>query len=136
MTPIPELLGCLAVFLGLILGLGLPLVAASRLTPPEKVCVGAAVGVVLLYLFALVHYWLNLPAIAFGLPPLAALVLLALQRRACAAVLRDPAARRLLGAFILVAGWSLGLGPRLGRPLHPRVVLSPPPAGDLAAVRG
>jgi hypothetical protein len=108
-NPLFELLRCLVVFLGLVFGLGLPLVAGWRLTPPEKICAGAAVGVVLLYLFALVHYWLNLPAIAFGLPPLAALVLLALRRHACAAVLRDPAARRLLGAYLLVAGWSLGL---------------------------
>jgi hypothetical protein len=107
-NPILQLLGCLVVFLGLVFGLGLPLVASWRMAPPEKICAAAAVGVVLLYLFSLVHYWLNLPMVAHGLPPLTALVLLALRRHACAAVLRDPAARRLIGAYLLVAGWSLG----------------------------
>jgi hypothetical protein len=108
MNPVVQLVGCVVVFLGLVFGLGLPLVAAWRITPPEKICAGAAVGVVLLYLFELVHYWLNLPAVAYGLPPAAALALLAGRRHACAAVWRDPATRRLLGAYLLVAGWSLG----------------------------
>jgi len=108
MNPILLLLGCLVLFLGLVFGLGLPLVAGWRLTAAEKICGGAAVGVVLLYLFALLDYWLKLPAAASGLPLLAAVALLAVRRRACAGLFRDPGARRLLGAWLLVIGWSLG----------------------------
>jgi len=109
MNPLLLLLGCLGVFLGLVFGLGLPLVAGWRLALAEKICAGAAVGVILLYLFALVDYWLQLPPLAGGLLPLAAAGLLAARRRACAHLLRAPDARRLLGAWLLVAGWCLGL---------------------------
>jgi len=109
MNPILLLLGCLALFVGLVFGLGLPLVAGWRLTAPEKIGAGAAVGVVVLYLFAMADYWLQLPAAADFLPPLAAVGLLTVRRRACVGLLRDPDARRLLGAWLLVAAWSLGL---------------------------
>lgn len=108
MNPVLSLLGCLALFVGLVFGLGLPLVAGWRLTAPERICAGAAVGVVFLYLFALLDYWLKLPVAAGGLPPLAAVALLALRRRACAGLLRDPDARRMIGAWLLVVAWCLG----------------------------
>ena len=108
MNPLLLLPGCLVVFVGQVFGLGLPVVAGWRLAPAERIGAGAAVGVVLLYLFALADYWLQLPPWAVGLAPLAALGLLAARRRACAGLLREPDARRLLGAWLLVAGWCLG----------------------------
>ena len=108
MNPLLLLAGCLVLFLGLVVGLGLPLVAGGRLAPGEKLCAGAAVGVVLLYLFGLVDYWLRLPAPAAALVPLAVLGLQAARWRACAGVLREPETRSLLGAWLLVAGWCLG----------------------------
>ena len=108
MNPVLLLPGCLVVFLGLVFGLGLPVVGGWRLAPGEKICLGAAVGVILLYLSALVDYWLQLPPLAGGLLPLAALGLLAARWRVCADLLRAPDARRMLGAWLLVAGWCLG----------------------------
>jgi hypothetical protein len=108
MNPILLLLGCLAAFLGLVFGLGLPVVAKWRLPAPEKICAGAAVGVVLLYLFAMADYWLKLPASASLLVPLAAAGFLAGRWRACTGLVRDPDARRLLGAYLIVVGWCLG----------------------------
>ena len=108
MNPVLQLLLCLAVFAGLILGLGLPWVASWRVAPAERLCAAALAGVVALYLFALADYGLDLPARARLLVPLAVLAAAGLRWQAGVALLRDPDARRLLGAWLLVAGWSLG----------------------------
>ena len=108
MNPVLSLLLCLAAFTGLILGLGLPWVATWRVAPAERLCAAALAGVVALYLFALADYGLNLPPWARLLVPLAALAGAGLRWRAAAAVLRAPDARRLFGAWLLVAGWTLG----------------------------
>jgi len=108
MNPVFQLSGCLALFLGLVFGSGVPIVASSRLTAPEKLCVGAAAGVVALYLFAICDYWLDLPRAAVVVPIIAALALLLIRRRESWAVLCDPDARRLLGAYLIIAAWTLG----------------------------
>lgn len=108
MSPVLDLLLCLALFACLVFGLGLPLVAATPLRGDEKLCAAAAVSLILAYLAAFVIYWTHLPLIVFVVLPAAALLLLALRRRACLTVLRDPAALNLLGSWLLVAGWALG----------------------------
>jgi len=102
-----PLLLCLALFAALVFGLGVPLVAAGPWRADEKLGAGAALGVILIYLAAMIRYWLDLPAGACVLLAVAAAGLVAWRRRACAAVARDPAARRMAGAWLLVAGWSL-----------------------------
>ena len=103
-----TLLWCLALFLGLVFGLGLPLVCGVAWRVEEKLCAAAGLGVVLLYLWGLLQYWLNLPPGASIAMPAAALVLLTARRRVCLEVLQDPAAVRLAGAYLLAAGWLLG----------------------------
>lgn len=108
MNPIFVLFECLAVFVGVVWGLGLPLVSRWPLPPAEKVCAAAASGMVGLYLFALLRYWLALPVVVCGLVPLAAAGLVAFRWRDCLAVWRDPSARRTAAAYLLVTGWCLG----------------------------
>jgi Dolichyl-phosphate-mannose-protein mannosyltransferase len=107
-NPVFRLLECLVIFFGVVFGLGLPLVAPLRLTPSEKIGVGAAAGMVVLYLFALLRYWLHLPVPVCLLAPLLAAAAVAVRWRACRPLLQDPAARRMLGAYVLVAAWCLG----------------------------
>jgi hypothetical protein len=106
--PILNLLWCLALFIGLIFGLGVPLVASLSLRADEKLCAGAALALIAIYLFALVVYWLGLPLLVFQLLPLTALAGCALRWRPCLAVLRAPDARSLLASYLLAAGWCLG----------------------------
>jgi hypothetical protein len=103
-----TLLWCLTLFVGLVFGLGLPLVCGLAWRVEEKLCVAAALGVILLYLWGLVQYWLNLPLAASTVVPAAALVLLGARRRVCIEVLKDPAALRLAGAYLITAGSLLG----------------------------
>jgi len=103
-----QLVCCLALFLGLIFGLGLPFIADRPLPAPEKVCAAAALGLLILYVSGLLIYWTNVPAYAYRLLPVAALVLVGLRRRACRTLFLDPDARAMLGSYLLVAGWSLG----------------------------
>jgi len=63
--PILNLVWCLALFLGLVFGLGLPLAASLSLRADEKLCAGAALALGLIYLFAFTVYWLLLPSVAF-----------------------------------------------------------------------
>jgi len=106
--PILNLVWCLALFLGLVFGLGLPLAASLSLRADEKLCAGAALALGLIYLFAFTVYWLLLPSVAFWLLPLAAVIALVLRRRACLNVLRDSRAQSLLGAYLIATGWCLG----------------------------
>ncbi|HUJ43476.1 MAG TPA: hypothetical protein VLW52_07710 [Opitutaceae bacterium] len=103
-----TLLWCLTLFAGLVFGLGLPIIAAWASPVEEKLCAAAALGVILLYLWGLLQYWLNLPLAASTVLPAAALVLMAARRRVCIPVLKDPAAQRLAGAYLVTAGWLLG----------------------------
>ncbi len=108
MNPVLRLLECLAIFLGVVFGLGLPLVPSLRLTSSEKIGAGAAAGIVVLYLFALLRYWLHLPPAVCLLAPALAAAAVAVRWRACRTLLQDPPARRMLAAYLLVAGWCLG----------------------------
>lgn len=95
-------------FLGLVFGLGLPLVVGAKVSTEEKICIAPAVGVILLYLAGLTRYWLDLPAVLGVALPAGVLVLCGLRWRACLKVLREPAAGYMLGSYLLVAGWLLG----------------------------
>jgi len=106
--PLLFILSSCLVFLGLIMGLGLPLAAGLPLRADEKICAGAALALIAIYLFALVDYWGALPPLVFQLLPLAALAGFALRWRPCLAILRDPPAQHMLGAYLGVAGWLLG----------------------------
>jgi len=106
--PLLFILSSCLVFPGLIMGLGLPLAARLPLRADEKICAGAALALIAIYLFALVVFGLGLPPPVFQLLPLAALVGFALRWRSCLAILRDPPARHMLGTYLLVAGWLLG----------------------------
>ena len=99
---------CLCVFAGLILGLGLPLVANLHLAADEKLCLGAAFALIALYLAAFGIYILDLPLAVFIVLPLAALVFAAARFRRCVSLLRTPSASRMLGLWLIWAGWSLG----------------------------
>jgi len=77
--PLLFILSSCLVFLGLIMGLGLPLAAGLPLRADEKICAGAALALIAIYLFALVDYWGALPPLVFQLLPLAALASFALQ---------------------------------------------------------
>ena len=103
-----TLLWCLTLFVGLVFGLGLPLVARSPWRIDEKLCAAAALGVIVLYLWGLLQYWMDLPPAAAALLPGTAIALLVARRRACLELLQDPAARRLAGAYLIIAGWLLG----------------------------
>lgn len=109
MNPLLQLAAATATFTGLVFGLGLPLAARLRLGAAERLVAAAAAGVTVLYLFGLVSYWASLPQAARYLPIPAALGLLAWHWRSCREVVNDPAARSMLGAWCLVAAWSLGL---------------------------
>lgn len=103
-----TLLWCLTLFVGLVVGLGLPLVCGLALRAEEKLCAAAALSVVLLYLWGLMQYWLDFPMAAATALPAAAFVLLSVRRRPCFAVLKDPGAQRLAGAYLIATGWLLG----------------------------
>lgn len=109
MNPLLQFLSDLALFLGVVFGLGLPLAASWPLPAAEKICGGAALGLIILYVAGLLIYWTNLPVSAHWVLPAAAAALTGARWRACRVLWQDPAARSLLGSYLLVAGWSLGL---------------------------
>ncbi len=104
-----EILTGWLVFVVLIGGLGLPVVAGAALRPDERVCLGAVAGCTILYLAAWLVYWSGWPPDVFLVLPGVAVVLVILRRRPMGLLLREPAVRRLLGLWAMVAGWCLGL---------------------------
>ena len=108
MMPVLQLGACLAVFLGLVFGLGLPLVAGLPLRADERVALAPGVALIVLYLAAFAVYAFRLPAACFLLLPAAAGAGLVWRWRPLLAALRDPAARSLLGAYAIWTGWALG----------------------------
>jgi hypothetical protein len=106
--PILNLVWCLALFIGLVFGLGLPFVASLSLRADEKLCAGAALALIAIYLFAVVVFLAGLPPLVFQLLPLAALAGFVLRWHACLAVLHAPDARSLLASYLMVASWCLG----------------------------
>ena len=108
MMPVLQLGACLAVFLGLVFGLGLPLVAGLPLRADERVALAPGVALIVLYLAAFAVYAFRLPAACFLLLPAAAGAGLVWRWRPLLAALRDPPARSLLGAYAIWTGWALG----------------------------
>ncbi len=104
-----EIFTGLLLFIVLVGGLGLPVTATMALGPDERLCLGAAIGFVLVYLAAWIVYWLVLPLAFFWILPVAAVVAVALRRRALAALFNDGGTRRLTVLWLLVAAWCLGL---------------------------
>ncbi len=107
-----SILGILAtlfLFFGLVFGLGLPWVATTRFEPAEKLALGAAVGVTLIYLYAGLVYVAGWPLASFaGLLVLTVLGLAARFRAlACFAVV--PEVQKLVGRLLMFAAWCVGL---------------------------
>jgi len=103
-----QLFGCVALFLGLVFGLGLPLTAGLNLRSEEKIALAPGVALVVLYLAAFAIYVFRLPALCFLLLPAAAGAGFVWRRHAIVAALRDPGTRSLLGAYAIWSGWALG----------------------------
>jgi hypothetical protein len=64
-----ALLWCLTLFVGLVFGLGLPLVCGLALRAEDKLYTAAAPSVVVLYLWGLMRYWLDFPMAASTVLP-------------------------------------------------------------------
>jgi len=98
----------LALFFGLVFGLGLPWVVTSRLEAPEKLALGAGAGLAQICGFAWIIYLTGLPNVTFfTLPGLAALAI-GIRSRALAGLLSDPDVRGLGARQLLFAAWCLG----------------------------
>lgn len=95
------------VFVGLIGGLGLPLVASLRFTASERLCLGTIVGTLVLYLAAWLVYWCELPQWAFAGLPIVAAAALFFRRKALEILLADKSARRLAGLWAIVCAWCI-----------------------------
>lgn len=108
MNPVLQLPGCIALFLLLVFGLGLPLAASLPATAAEKICAGAAIGVLLLYGTGLLFYGLDAPAAAYWALPLAAAVLTGARWPACRSVMGDEAARRMAISYLTATVWAVG----------------------------
>jgi hypothetical protein len=106
---IVAILIAIVLFLGLVFGLGLPWVAASRFDPIEKLALGAGAGVLQLYLFAGLVYvsGVSSPRVFAALPLLAA-VAVALRFGAIRALWRIPDVRGTLGRQLLFTAWCVG----------------------------
>ncbi|HTX65865.1 MAG TPA: hypothetical protein VMD31_08840 [Opitutaceae bacterium] len=99
---------CVALFGLLVFGLGLPLTAGLPLREEEKVALAPGVALVVIYLAAFAIYVGRLPTVCFLVLPAAAGAGVVGRWRPILAALRDPEARRLLGAYGLWTGWALG----------------------------
>lgn len=108
MNPVFQLLDCLVIFLGLVFGLGLPLVVGLPLRAEEKIAFAPGAALIVIYLAAWGIYVFDAPAAWFLLLPAAALAGLGWRSRKVRAVFRDHEARRLLGAYGVWTGWGLG----------------------------
>ncbi len=90
------------------LGLGWPVAARLGLEPVEKIVATVIISLVGLYLLGGASYLAAWPHLTLWLAPLLALAGLLLNFRAFTTVLRDPTARALLLAQLLVTAWCLG----------------------------
>ena len=104
----PQLLAGSLVFLVLIGGLGLPLVARLPFAADERLTLGALAGCVAVYLAAGAVYCSGLPAAAYWALPVAAVGALAWRWAAIRTLVGDAPARRLLVLWLILAGWCLG----------------------------
>jgi hypothetical protein len=105
---IVAIVTAIVLFLGLVFGLGLPWVAASRFEPAEKLALGAAAGVLQLYLFAGLVYVTGISSQAFVALPFLAAVAVALRFGAVRALWRSGDVRGILGQQLLFTAWCVG----------------------------
>ncbi|HVT73980.1 MAG TPA: hypothetical protein VHD61_12660 [Lacunisphaera sp.] len=105
---IAAILLAIVLFLGLVFGLGLPWTAAGRFDPVEKLALGAAAGVLQLYLFAGLVYVTGLSARAFVVLPFLAAIAIALRFGAVKALGRNGEVRGILGRQLLFTAWCVG----------------------------
>ncbi|HWA09847.1 MAG TPA: hypothetical protein VG838_10385 [Opitutaceae bacterium] len=97
-----------ALFLGLIFGLGLPWVAAARFDPAEKISLGAAAGVLQIYLFAWLAYGAGASDLVFIALPVLAAGGVALRLAALRALFEDAEAKAVFRRQLLFSGWCVG----------------------------
>ena len=100
-------LQCLAVFLWLIPGLGLPLARMCPLEPRERMTVAWLGGAVMLYLLTTGLYLSAVPAPAWRWLGLAAIAAWLTSWREARSWWRDRPARRQLAHWLLVSAWVL-----------------------------
>ncbi len=105
----PQLFAGSLVFLVLIGGFGLPLVARLPFAADERLTLGALAGCVAVYLAAGAVYCSGLPAAAYWALPVAAAGTLAWRWTAVRTLVGEAPARRLLVLWLILAGWCLGL---------------------------
>ena len=105
----PQILAGSLVFLILIGGLGLPLVARLPFAADERLTFGVVAGCLTVYLAAGAVYCSGLPAAAYWALPVAAAGALAWRWTAVRMLVREASARRLLVLWLILAGWCLGL---------------------------
>jgi hypothetical protein len=96
------------IFVLLIGGLGLPVVAGLRLSASERLSLGTAAGVLILYLFAWAVYWTQLPKAAYLTLPLVAVGMSTARRSDLRAMWTEPSARILGVCWVILSGWCLG----------------------------
>jgi len=103
-----SLLADLLLFVGVVLGLGLPWVVAGRFEVAEKLTLGAGVGLLQIYAFAWLVYWTGLPGAAFFALPVLALGTSAMRLGPLREFRGGHEARSLLGRQVLFMTWCLG----------------------------
>jgi hypothetical protein len=96
------------IFVLLIGGLGLPVVAGLRLSASERLGLGTAAGVLILYLFAWAVYVTGFPNTAFLALPVAVVVMTLHRRSALRVFWRELDARMLAVYWLILSGWCLG----------------------------
>jgi hypothetical protein len=106
---LPQLFAGSLVFLVLIGGFGLPLVARLPFAADERLTLGAVAGCLAVYLAAGAIYCSGLPAGAYWVLPVVATGALAGRWAAVRTLVCEAPARRLLVLWLILAGWCLGL---------------------------
>jgi hypothetical protein len=102
-----DLLRCLLLFSVITIGLAWPVAARLVFTPAERIVAAVALSLLGVFLFSWLVYVRAWPPELLWLLPLASVAGLAWHRGALAAALRDPDARALLVAQVLVSGWCV-----------------------------
>lgn len=103
-----TLLGCSALFLLCIPGLGWPLARRLRLPPLEQLGVAALAGLLAVYLWSGTVFLLHLRPPAFLLLPIAAAIALGVDWRGTRELARHPDLRGCLGGWLILSAWCLG----------------------------
>lgn len=103
-----AILSELSLFLGLVLGLGLPWVVTSHFEAAEKLALGVGVGLVQIYGVAWIVYLTGLSNVAFLVLPALAALAIGIRLRALTAFFVDPEVRSLGGRQLLFTLWCIG----------------------------